>query len=229
MSTYEIVRIAHAVIGTAALASFWTAGLARKGSSVHRMAGKVYLGAMAAVLASGVPMTILIALSGRPIVASFLAYLLIITATSVWQSWRAIVDKRDFAKYTGSTYRLLARLSVAAGLAILALGLAQKVTLFAGFSLVGVITGAAMLRYAKRGPEDARWHLREHLGAMLGNGVATHIAFLSIGLPRLVPALQSSPAYQLASWFGPLAVAVVLRFVLRARYAPAQSQRSSRT
>ena len=230
MSSYELIRIAHALIGTAALATFWTAGLARKGSPVHRAAGKIYLGSMAAVIVSGVPMTIMIALSGRPIVASFLGYLLVITAASVWQSWRAIADKRDFAAYTGSTYRLLARLNIGAGLAILVLGLAQKVTLFAGFSLVGVIGGAAMLRYAKRGPEDARWYLREHLGAMLGNGVATHIAFLSIGLPRLVPVLQTSQAYQLLAWFGPLAVAVVLRYVLRARYASgAQSQRSSRT
>jgi hypothetical protein len=229
MSTYEIIRIAHAVIGTAALASFWTAGLAKKGRPVHRAAGKVYLATMAAVIASGVPMTIIIALSGRPNVAAFLGYLLVITAAGVWQSWRAVADKRDFAAYTGSTYKLLARLNVGAGLAILALGLMQKVTLFAGFSLVGIIGGVSMLRYAKRGPEDARWHLREHLGAMLGNGVATHIAFLSIGLPRMVPALQASAAYQLLAWFGPLAVAVVLRFVLRARYAPLQSQRSSRT
>src|SRR5437868_9266187 len=92
-SSYDFIRIAHAMIGTAALASFWTAGLARKGSPVHRAAGKAYLGSMAAVIVSGVPMSILIALSGRPIIASYLAYLLIITASGVWQAWRAIVDK----------------------------------------------------------------------------------------------------------------------------------------
>lgn len=228
MSTYEIVRIVHAVIGTAALASFWTAGFARKGSPVHRSAGKVYLGAMTAVVASGVPMTIMIALSGRTVVASFLAYLLVITASSIWQSWRAIADKRDFAAYTGGTYKLFAWLNILAGVGVFGLGFVKQVTLFQGFSLIGVIGGVSMLRYAKRGPEDARWHLREHLGAMLGNGVATHIAFLSIGLPRLVPALRDSQAYQLLAWFGPLAVALALRFVLRARYAP-QSQRSSLT
>ncbi|MCA1713620.1 MAG: hypothetical protein LC715_00305 [Gammaproteobacteria bacterium] len=34
------------------------------------------------------------------------------------------------------------------------------------------------------------WWLVEHYSAMLGNGIATHVAFVSIGLPRLLPAVD---------------------------------------
>ena len=48
-----------------------------------------------------------------------------------------------------------------------------------------------------------RWWLAEHYGAMLGNGVATHVAFLSIGLPRLLPAIDGDALHYLG-WFAPL-------------------------
>ena len=50
----------------------------------------------------------------------------------------------------------------------------------------------------------------EHYNAMIGNGVAVHIAFLGIGLPRLLPMLGGATLQQLA-WFGPLAVALAAK------------------
>lgn len=38
MTTYSLLAIAHAGFGTLALLTFWTAGLARKGSAVHVLA-----------------------------------------------------------------------------------------------------------------------------------------------------------------------------------------------
>jgi hypothetical protein len=98
---------------------------------------------------------------------------------------------------------------------MLAYGLSLGQPLFMGFSLVGVFAGIGMLRMRKRGPVDARWWLREHLGGMTGNAIATHISFFSIGLPRLFPEL-SGPLLQNLAWFGPLAIgfgvqALVLR------------------
>ena len=45
---------------------------------------------------------------------------------------------------------------------------------------------------------------------MLGNFVATHIAFLSIGLPKLLPMLDGV-VLNYASWFGPLLLLLVVR------------------
>ena len=229
MSTYEIVRYAHVGLGTVALLSFWSAALLRKGSAPHKSAGKVFLLAMAGVLALSVPMTWIIYLEHSRPLAGFLAYLIVLVATGAWRSWRAIRDRHDFRRYTGPVFRALAVLNLAAGAGALALGVGIRSPLFAGFSLIGVASGVAMLRFAARPPADPRWWLSEHLGEMLGNGVATHIAFLSIGLPRLVPALNT-PAWTYTAWFGPVALLYVAQYVLRRKYLkPLQSQRSSRT
>jgi len=78
--------------------------------------------------------------------------------------------------------------------------------LFMGFAFVGIFIGIGALRDIRRGPEDAKWWLRQHYKAMMGNGVATHIAFLGLGLPRLLPELAGG-TLQLISWFAPIAVA----------------------
>ena len=222
MSTYEIIRSAHGIVGVLALASFWTAGLARKGSPLHKLAGKVFLLALAAILASALPMAGVILARGIA-VAPFLFYLVLITATSCWTSWRAIRDRRDYRAYTGRAYQALALLNLAGGAGILALGVAQGQVLYAGFSLIGLAAGADMLRSARRPPADPRWWLREHYRGMIGNGVATHIAFLAIGLPRLLPQL-AGPTQQMLAWFGPVALGLALRVWLERKYrAPAPS------
>lgn len=55
---------------------------------------------------------------------------------------------------------------------------------------------------------------------MLGNGIATHVAFLAIGLPRLLPAIDGT-ALQYAAWFGPVGVAIIAKRVIDRRSLPA--------
>ena len=59
--------------------------------------------------------------------------------------------------------------------------------------------------------------MRQHLSAMLGNGVATHIAFLSIGLPKLLPWVQG-PLFQNIAWIGPLGVSALAGAYLTRKY-----------
>ena len=222
MSLYPAVLMLHGLLGALALVTFWTAALARKGSPVHRAAGKVYLAAMVALLVPAVPLAIRIWITRSWVGGVFLMYLEVIVATSVWASWRALRDKRDWAKYTGRTYRTLAWLNIASGAVVLALGLfwaSQMRLIFVGFSLVGLLGGRAMLRFARARPSDPRWWLGEHFGAMIGNGVATHIAFLSIGLPKVLPML-AGPVLQNTAWLGPLTLAVVARAWLDRNYLP---------
>jgi hypothetical protein len=219
MTTYELIRTAHGAIGVLALATFWTAGLARKGSAVHTASGKIYLLTMAAILATATPMAGMIIARGKA-AGPFLAYLIVITGTACWIAWRAIRDKRDYRAYTGRVYRALAVLNLASGAGILALGLARGSVIYAAFALIGVLGGADMLRSVQRQPTDARWWLREHYHGMIGNGVATHIAFLAIGLPRLLPQL-AGPTLQMLAWLGPLAIAVAVRVLLERKYRAA--------
>ena len=222
MSWYSNTAILHAAVGTTALITFWIAGMTKKGSPLHKATGKIYLLAMVGILLSAFPMATFILLNGKPVIGGFLLYLLIITMTSVWNGWRSIRDKRDWKRYTGPIYKGLMALNLLSGLAIAAVGLflaEQMQMVITSFSLIGIITAINMYRFQREAPADPRWWMREHLTAMVGNGVATHIAFLQIGLPKILPMI-SGPVMINVAWIGPLLVAVVAGTYLTRKYAP---------
>lgn len=216
MGIYDTSASLHAIAGTVALVAFWVSAVLRKGSAAHVASGRVYLGAMLALLLLAVPL-VAIQLQVSTGFGGFLAYLLVITATACWTSWRSLRLKRDFARYAGTPLRAVGWLNLAAGVAMLVQGIVAGSILFIGFSIIGVVAGRDLITLHRRGPVDARWWLREHVDGMTGNAVATHIAFLAIGLPRLLPDL-SGPVLQNLAWFGPLAVAFAVRALLRRRW-----------
>ena len=229
MSVYSVLAWFHIGLGVLALVTFWGAGLAKKGSSVHKAAGKLFLGSMAGLLAAALPMSFYVLSARGPVTGGFLLYLVLITTTSVWSAWRAIRDRRDWASYTGAVYRGLMWLNLLGALGVVVLGLffAQQMQLvIVSFSLIGFIAFVRMRRFSRGAPSDPRWWLREHLNATLGNGVATHIAFLAIGLPRLVPAL-ANPAWVNFAWLAPLVVAGVLGVWLSRKYLPTRATTSA--
>lgn len=222
MSWYTNTAILHAAVGTTALVTFWISGMAKKGSPIHKASGKIYLLAMVGIILSAFPMATYILLSGKPVIGGFLLYLLIITLTSVWNSWRAIRDKRDWKRYTGPAYKGLMVLNLLGGLSIAGIGLflAQQMQIvITSFSLIGLIGAYQMYKFQRAAPNDPRWWMREHLTAMVGNGVATHIAFLQIGLPKILPMI-SGPVMVNLAWMGPLLIAVVAGTYLSRKYAP---------
>ena len=217
MPGYATFLALHIAAGTVALACFWLAVVLRKGSPMHRLAGRIYLLAMVLVIATGVPLALQFALDGRLPFAAFLGYLLLLVSTTVWLSWRAIRDRAAPARYLGPAYQALAVANPAVGVAILWLGMDRGQPLLAGFSLVGILLGADMLRRRRIIPTQPRWWMEEHYGAMVGNGAATHIAFLAIGAPKLVPALHG-PAWFYLAWFGPVLLSVMAKVWLDRRY-----------
>ena len=231
MEFYDLMKYGHIGLGSLALATFWLSGFSRKGSPVHKASGKLYLLAMTGILISASIMIAIFALRPRPAsmaflgdLAAFLGYLVVITSTSVWCSWRAIRDKQNWARYTGPVYKLLMVMNGLSGLLIAYIGLfvaEQMALIFVGFSMVGIFGAIGMWRFSRQAPANPGWWLKEHFGAMIGNGVATHIAFLSIGLPKLVP-LLSGPVQQNLAWLGPLALSFVAAFYLNRKYAPAR-------
>lgn len=222
MSWYSITAFMHALIGTAALVTFWIAGMSKKGSPVHKAAGKIYLLTMTGILFSAFPLAVSIAINKSQVAGSFLLYLLIITSTSVWNSWRAIRDKRDWKRYTGPVYKTLMVLNLLGGLSIAAIGIFMAEfmqVIITSFSLIALVGAYRMYQFQRAAPTDPRWWMREHLSAMIGNGVATHIAFLQIGLPKILPVLSGSALLNLA-WLGPLVIAVLSGFYLTRKYTP---------
>jgi hypothetical protein len=230
LSAYHFNLFVHAGLGVLALATFWIAALAKKGSAPHKLAGKIYVLVMAGLLLPAIPLSWRAFANFSIVFGTFLFYLVLITGTAVWRAWTAVRRKRDFASYANGNFRRLGWLNIAAGAAILGVGAVNAQPVLLGFSVVGILSGRNMLRLAEAGPPHARWWMAEHITAILGCGVATHIAFLLIGLPRVLPAGWNGPVLQTFGWLAPLAASFIAGRLLARKYlpapAPAQSPRT---
>jgi len=217
MTFYELARNLHILGGAVALLAFWTTWALRKGTKRHRLVGRIYLVAITFIIITAVPLALAAFQKGQPVRGAFLLYLVVITGTPAWLAWRAIRDKADVKRYSGSVYHALAWLSVLSGAIILLLGLQFDVFLLAGFSAVGLITGLLMMRIKAKPPTERNWWLSEHYGSIIATGVATHVAFINLGLSRLVPAEWSQQLLNF-SFFAPLILAVGARRWLDQKY-----------
>lgn len=207
----------HAVIGTVALATFWTAAFAKKGSPLHKRIGKIYLLAMIGIVITALPLAVAAALEGQWVGAAFLGYLVVLVSHACRLAWLSIRWKRDFKRYVGTGYRVSNIILAVTGLAVAGLGLQYGAWILVIFGLIGPLGALEARKFIRNGPASPKWWLKEHYGAMIGNGVATHIAFLQIGLMRLIPELSDTIVQNLA-WFGPLAIAIAAGFWLDRRY-----------
>jgi hypothetical protein len=220
--TYKSLLFVHGLAGLVALITFWIAALAKKGSSLHVRVGKTYLLSMLGIVITALPMAAIIAARGNYGTSVFLAYLVVITASSMWVGRRAIRSKRDQSAFRDRRYVVVAILNLVASIATFFIGLQISEVLLMGFSAVGLHNGTGMLIRRFRPLALTRWWMKEHIAAMVGCGVATHIAFLAIGMNRIVEMLGIKPPgwYGLIAWFGPLAVAVVCGLWLTRKYVP---------
>lgn len=224
-TAYQSLLLAHGLCGLVALLAFWVAAFAKKGAPLHLRVGKAYMIAMLGIVITAVPMAAIIATRGKPGIATFLAYLVVITLTAMWTGWRAVERKRDQTAFRDEAYLAVALINLGASALVFFIGMRMSQALLMGFSVVGTITGVQMLMRRARPTATARWWLKEHYSAMIGCGVATHIAFLAIGLDRLIRAVGIDPPgwYHLIAWFLPLSLSFVVVAWLNRKYMPKPS------
>ena len=218
---YTAIVFGHIVAGAVALVLFWCAALSRKGSPFHKRSGRIYLMAMVAVIITAVPLSIALFARGQPVIGTFMAYLVVLVSLTCRNSWQAVQCKRNFDAYTGAGLKLLATAAGLAGLIVLAGGLYTGIPVLVGFGMIGPMLAWRSWKLIRNGPEGPGWWLSEHFGNMIGNGVATHIAFLQVGMVRLLPDLDLGIVQNLG-WFGPLAAGAIAGIWLTKRYGRGQ-------
>jgi len=216
-SIYRVIAVLHFSVGTIALLTFWLAAVARKRRGLHTQVGRVYVWAMQAIVVTGVPLALAAFLRGKPVLGTFLIYLAVLVTATITIAPRAVRLKHDYAAYRGGVFPWLAGALVLATLMTLITGLIAGTSLLVGFSIAGTLASTGMIATLRRCNAAPGWWLREHFGAMIGNGVGTHIAFLSIGLNRLLEGHHALLNPMLA-WYGPLAIGVAIRVVLEVRH-----------
>jgi hypothetical protein len=231
MDLFDLGRILHSGIGCVALVAFWVAALSRKGGDRHRSAGRLYLAALAGVMALSSLMVAGKALAGDPALAVFLAFLISMVGTASWLTWFAVRYRRRPERLLGPTYRVLATWLIVAGSSLFALGLARRLPLTMFLSLLGAGFGVNMWRLALLPGRDSGWWLAQHMNGVMLNFIATHDSFLALGVGSVVPELrQGVPRMLIACGLAALAIVVRvqqgLRYQARERQPAGYSARS---
>lgn len=213
----EVLLAAHVAGGAVSLVSFWIPAFSRKGGPLHRKAGRVYVKAMLAVVATSVPLSLTAFVRGNWLGGTFLLYLFIITSTALYTGQRALKAKAGPHAYITPLYVVCAWATLLAGAVVLVVGLATKIWLLVGFSLIGLTAGPSALAFMRKPPTDPRYWWYEHFGGMIGTGIAAHVAFLNFGAQRVIPGFNLGDWGMLA-WFVPVAAGIIASNRIEAHY-----------
>ena len=222
------LRWAHIIAGFGGLAAFWVPIFARKGGANHVLFGRIfkycaYVVTLGALLSVGLHMGMALSRGVTPSNASadfaflvFLGYLAWVTFVGLRHGMAVLQHKRDLGEMNTWLNQALAWLAILSSIDIIAYALifnpSNKILLYA-LSPIGFSTGYGILKTIRgQRPEGKAWFY-EHMGAMMGTGVAFHTAFAVFGssglfdlqltgfarvIPWLLPTLIGIPA--IAIW-----------------------------
>lgn len=218
---YDAVRMTHVLAGVLALVLFWVPALTRKGGRVHRRAGRTYVWAMGVVVATAVPLSIAFVIRGDWVVGTFLGYLAVITFSALWGGRRALDYKTDAATFRTPFHAAVGVANFVAAVAILVLAWVAADgfvrVLFTIFSVIGFSAAWETRQFFRRPPDDRRWWWYQHMGGMIGSGIAAHTAFGVFGMSRLFPELQFG-TWGFLPWVAPSVIGTIATVALTRHY-----------
>ena len=196
----ESARFIHVAFGASGLVAFWIPVFSRKGAVNHVRFGKVFVWSAYVVLVAAAVALLArvsdlwmrqIGPADEPTLYAFivfLGYLTFVTFVIVRHGMEVLRNKRNPAGLYNNLNIALAYGSIAASIGIIfyaiVLSPPNKILLFA-LSPIGLGNGFGQLRYMKSDTPSKRAWMYEHLGAMLGAGIAFHTAFAVFGATRL--------------------------------------------
>lgn len=201
----------HIAIGSIALALYWAALLASKGSTLHKSAGRICLSLLVLVALSVGPILVNRPGSFDPGYVVQMVYLTISLGTVSFVAWSSIRFKSSPERFRGRLFRTLGPVLLFLGLVTLTAGVINRDPFALVMSWVGLVYGAAMIGFSRfTGQLHPRWWLGWHLNAVAGlfnavNGNFLYVASVWSGLFSAGPAVSTS--FQIAT----TATAIVIR------------------
>lgn len=225
-------RYVHVVFGFIGLAAFWIPIFTRKGAVNHVRFGKVYVWSAYVVL-GGAALALMVRFADlyqqgigpteQPTLFAFLVflgYLTLVTFVTIRHGMQVLRNKRDPAAMRTPLNLALACAAIAASAGIILYGLVlsppNALLLFA-LSPIGFGVGAGNLRYIRKPPVSGRSWMYEHLGAMLGGGIAFHTAFAVFGASQLFDIGLTGWA-AVIPWVLPAAIGIPATFIWTRHY-----------
>jgi hypothetical protein len=195
----------HIVGGSIALATMVIPIAARKGGTLHRRAGWVFVGGMTVVSLTAFVLAAARVLTnptprGRSI-GAFLFYVAILTAAGVSAGVRILRAKHRTTSHRNPWDIGLAATLVIASAGMAVWGLTSGRALFAAFSVIGFATGGSQLAYWLGTPTHPMHWWFAHMSTMLGSCIAATTAFLVVNAGRL-----GLETFGLVVWLAPTIV-----------------------
>ena len=207
----------HIAGGSIALAAMLIPLFTRKGGSNHRKSGWVFVAGMTVVSITA------FILSATRVVTDpspngqqaglFLFYVALLTAAGVSAGIRVLKTKKRTTAHTHWWDLGLAGALTVVSVLMLGYGLVTGRTLFAAFSIIGLLSGGSQLFYWLRPPTHHMHWWFEHMGAMLGSCIAATTAFLVVNAGRL-----GADTFSLAVWLAPTIIGAPTIVVWTAYY-----------
>ena len=210
--------LSHLAAGGVTFAFFWAAALAAKGSPAHRRWGNLFFLSLLPVgLSVGALLFLRAATFDPPRMVQFV-YLLTCLATVGTVGWTAIAWKNDLEKFRGLHFRVMGLVIFVFGAVVLTAGALARQPLTMIFSSIGLVFGAAMIRFAwLRGDVQPKWWLGWHLNAVLLLSNAVHGTLLAV-IYRTFVDPAGFDAAQLVTQPLTLGLALLLRLIIGRRY-----------
>lgn len=234
-SLYTINLWIHVVFACLALTLFWVPIFTKKGQLNHKRFGHWYKIAMYTVAASGVVMASMIfnrefglgaefsaseqtaaILSNVQQFALFLIYLALLMFTTTRHGIAVLIAKEKRNKLRVVNYLIPVLCLLVFGVALFIFGLFSANTLHIVFGILGGVLSVGMLRYCYRETVARNTWLLEHIGSMIGSGIAAYTAFLTFGGRTLFSDLGQ---WQLVLWIAPGVIGGFASYLVCKHYA----------
>lgn len=218
--TFKAIVWIHIVVGSIGLTSFWIPVFARKRKGLHTQAGKLFAYAMmatATTAASAAVMTLAFPLITHPETSAryetslravnglMLLYLAAITFNAAFGGLRAVRLKRAFGGHRERAELISNIVSLALAVAVLIVGYRLESILMMALSFIGLVGIPGNIKLILWKPQSPMEWKYQHMGSMLGAGIAAHTAFLVFGAGRFV---DSSLGNSVWVWLAPTLIGV---------------------
>jgi hypothetical protein len=215
----------HIIAGSIGLIVFWIPIFSKKGGAVHLILGAlfVYCSYLVGFSALTISITKLLfseqwatdvlkttkplenAIAGIRSSAIFLGYLSVVGLTSTRHAIHVIRSRKDPPGSPSRLHQFFLACCVASSVVVIAYGLffaSFMKPLFFAMSPIGLLVGIGGLRFLQNPTKTPMAWWYEHMGAILGAGIAFHTAFLVFGVNRFVNLGFNGPLAMLP-WIAP--------------------------
>lgn len=220
---HKILLWIHIPFGVLSLILFWIPVSLKKGSPLHRKAGRYYYYCMWVVLVSSFLLSISNTIMANYSAALFLGYLTIITANPLWYSYEILSQKGEWT----NRYFLIRRISLSilftSGLALLLLGgikyhFLGMGTVMGFFGLLAIPAGREVL-FTKAKAMKKETRIKMHIQGTIITGIAAYTAFFAFGGARfMIGVLKMHHQWMVIPWVLPTLLGLTYSWYMKRKY-----------